>query len=78
MPKRDRLKALLRRITDEKFDALWRHTYGYVPTGKRAHLVADFVADQYDEELDACIERAKSLLKPVPSKPKPNRRLVCR
>jgi hypothetical protein len=78
MLKRDRLKAILRRITDEQFDALWRHTYGYLPAGKRADLVADFVAEQYDGELDGCIKRAESLLKPTAVKPKSNRRLVCR
>lgn len=78
MLKRDRLKAMLRRITDEEFETLWRHTYGYVPSGKRADLVADFVAEQYDGELDGCIERAKALLKPAALKPRSNRRLVCR
>jgi len=77
MLKRDRLKAMLRKVTDEEFDAVWKDTYGYVPSGKRADLVADFVAEQYDEELDGCIKRAESSLKPV-SKPKVNRWLVPR
>jgi hypothetical protein len=77
MLKRDRLKAMLRKITDVEFDAVWKGTYGYVPTGERADLVTDFVADQYDGELDDCIKRAESLLKPA-SKPHVNRWLVPR
>ena len=77
MLKRNKLEAMLRKITDEEFDAVWKDTYGYVPTGERADLVADFVAEQYDEELDGCIKRAESLLKGV-SKPKVNRWLVPR
>jgi hypothetical protein len=78
MLKRDRLKAMLREITDEEFNAVWKSTYGYVPIGRRADLVVDFVAEQYDGELDGCIKRAESLLKPAPnSKPK-NRWLVPR
>ena len=77
MLKRDRLKAMLRKITDKQFNAIWRETYGYVPFGDRADLVADFVAEQYDEELDGCLKRAESLLKGV-SKPKVNRWLVPR
>ena len=63
MLKRDRLKAMLNRITDKQFKALWKDTYGYVPFGERADLTADFVAEQYDEELDGCIKHAESLLK---------------
>jgi hypothetical protein len=70
MLKRDKLKALLRKITDEQFEAILRRTYGYVPTGKRSDLAKDFVADQYDAELDGCIMMVESLLRPVP-KPKP-------
>ena len=77
MLKRDRLKAMLRKITDKQFNAIWKETYGYVPFGDRSDLVADFVAEQYDEELDGCIKRAESLLKAVP-KPKVNRWLVPR
>ena len=77
MLKRDRLKAMLRQITDEQFDAVWKGTYGYVPTGERADLVADFVGEQYDDELDGCITRAESLLKP-PAKHKINRWLAPR
>ena len=78
MLKRDRLKAMLRKITDEEFDALWKRTYGYLPFGKRADLVSDFVDEQYDGEVDGCIKNAKSLLKPAASKPKVNRWLVPR
>jgi hypothetical protein len=77
MLKRDRLKAMLRKITDKQFNAIWRETYGYVPFGDRADLVADFVAEQYDEELDGDIKRVESLLKGV-SKPKVNGWLVPR
>jgi hypothetical protein len=73
MPKRDKLKTLLRRITDDQFEAILRSTYGYVPNGKRSDLVKDFVADQYDNELDGCIKRAESLLKPA-QKPEPKSR----
>ena len=69
MLKRDKLKTMLRKITDKEFDAVWKNTYGYVPRGERSDLVRDFVAEQYDGELDGCIERAKSFLKPAP-KPK--------
>ena len=54
-----------------------KETYGYVPFGDRADLVADFVAEQFDGELDGCIKRAESSLKAAP-KPKGNRRLVPR
>ena len=77
MLKRDRLKSMLRKITDQQFNAIWKETYGYLPFGNRSDLVADFVAEQYDEELDGCIRRAESLLKGV-SKPTVNRWLVPR
>ena len=77
MLKRDRLKAMLRKITDQQFNAIWKETYGYVPFGDRADLVTDFVAEQYDGELDGDIERAESFLKGVP-KPKVNRWLAPR
>ncbi len=77
MQKRDKLEVMLRKITDQQFNAIWNETYGYVPIGDRADLVSDFVAEQYDEELDGDIERAESLLKPA-SKPKINRWLVPR
>ena len=53
MLKRDRLKAMLRKITDTQFNAIWKETYGYVPFGDRADLVTDFVAEQYDEDWTA-------------------------
>ena len=77
MLKRDRLKTMLRRITDKQFNAVWKDTYGYVPTGQRVDLVGDFVAEQYDGELDGCIKRAESLLKPA-AKHKINRWLAPR
>jgi hypothetical protein len=77
MPKRDRLKAMLRKITDQQFNAIWKDAYGYVPFGDRADLVADFVAEQYDGELDGDIERAESFLHPAP-RLKPNRWLAPR
>jgi hypothetical protein len=72
MQKRNRLEAILRKITDEQFSAVWKVTYGYIPEGERADLARDFVAEQYDGELEGDIERAESLLKPA-SKPKVNR-----
>lgn len=66
MLKRDKLEGLLRKITDDEFNAIWKSTYGYFPKGQRTVLVKDFVADQYDTELDGCIARAKSLLTPTP------------
>ena len=77
MLKRDRLKAMLRKITDKQFNAIWKETYGYVPVGDRADLVAEFVAEQYDGELDGDIKRVKVLLKPA-SKPKVNKWLAPR
>ena len=77
MLKRDQLKAMLRKITDKQFNAIWKETYGYVPFGNRADLVSDFVAEQYDGELDDDIKRAESLLKAAP-KPKVNKWLAPR
>ena len=77
MLKRDRLKAMLRKITDDQFSAVWKETYGDIPEGERADLARNFVAEQYDGELDGDIERAESFLKGV-SKPKVNRWLVPR
>ena len=75
MQKRHKLEAILRKITDKEFNAVWKDTYGYAPEGERSDLVRDFVAEQYDGELDGDIERAESLLKPA-SKPKVNRWLA--
>jgi hypothetical protein len=77
MLKRNKLEALLRKITDKEFVAVWKDAYGYVPSGKRSDLARDFVAEQYDRELDGCIKRAESFLNPTP-KPKPNNWLVPR
>jgi len=76
MLKRDKLEAVLKRITDQEFDAVWKETYGYVPRGERSDLVREFVVEQYDEELDGSIERAESSLKVVP-RPKPKNRWLC-
>ena len=62
MLKRNQLEAMLGEISAKQFNAIWTDTYGYVPFGQRADLVADFVADQSDEELDGCIKRIQSLL----------------
>jgi hypothetical protein len=77
MEKRDKLEAMLREITDDEFNAIWKDTYGYVPEGERSDLVRDFVSEQYDGELDGDIKRAESFLHPVP-KLKPNRWLCPR
>jgi hypothetical protein len=77
MLKRDKLEAMLRKVTDKQFNTIWKDTYGYVPQGERADLVREFVAEQYDEELDGDIEHAESLLKPAP-KPKVNKWLAPR
>ena len=77
MQKRDKLEELMRKITDKEFDAIWKDTYGCIPEGDRVDLVRDFVAEQYDEELDDDIKRVESLLHPAP-KPKVNRWLVPR
>jgi hypothetical protein len=73
MLKRDKLEAVLKKITDKDFDAVWKDTYGYVPRGERADLVRDFVAEQYDKELDGCIKRTEAFLKPV-LRPNPKNR----
>jgi hypothetical protein len=65
MLKRDRLKSLLRKISDKEFDAVWKDAYGYLPVGERGALVVEFVAEQYDGELDGSIKRADSLLNPT-------------
>ena len=77
MLKRNKLEALLRKITDKEFGAVWKDAYGYVPSGERSDLARDFVAEQYDRELDGCIKRAESFLHPAP-RLKPNRWLVPR
>ena len=76
MLKRNILEAVLLKITDNEFNAVWMDTYGDVPSGERSDLVRDFVAEQYDEELDGCIKRAESFLTSTP-KPKPKNRWLC-
>jgi hypothetical protein len=69
---------VLLKITDNEFNAVWKDAYGDVPSGERSDLIRDFVAEQYDEELDGCIKRAESFLNPVPKpKPKPKNRWLC-
>jgi hypothetical protein len=77
MLKRNQLEAMLLKITDNEFDAVWKDTYGDVPSGKRSDLVRDFVAEQYDEELDGCIKRAESFLNPVLKPKKPKNKWLC-
>ena len=77
MQKRDKLEAILRKITDKEFNVVWKDTYGYAPEGERSDLVRDFVAEQYDGELDDDIKRAESFLHPAP-RPNPNRWLCPR
>jgi hypothetical protein len=73
MQKRDKLEAMLREMTDEDFDAVWKSTYGYVPEGERSDLARDFVAEQYDEELDGDIKLAESLLQHPAPRLKPSK-----
>jgi len=77
MLKRDKLEAMLRKITDKEFEALWKETYGYVPVGERADLAKDFVAEQYDTELDDRIKCTEAFLHPT-REPKPNKWLAPR
>jgi len=55
MPKRDKLEAMLGRITDDEFGVIWKDTYGILPEGSRSELAKDFVAEQNDGELDAAL-----------------------
>jgi hypothetical protein len=72
MPKREKLEAMLRELPSEEFAALWKNTYDCLPEGSRADLAKEFVAEQYDGELDACIAKAESLLTHTSTaKPKP-------
>jgi hypothetical protein len=66
MLKRDKLESLLKNLTDDDFAAIYKTTYGDLPFGHRVELVKDFVAEQYDSELDGCIAVAKSLLTGAP------------
>jgi hypothetical protein len=78
MQKRDILEAMLRKINDKEFNAVWKDTYGYLPEGERSDLARVFVAEQYDGELDGCIKRAGLFLKPAPKAKPPNRWLCPR
>ena len=72
MLKRDKLEAMLGKITDDEFGAIWKDTYGILPDGSRSELAKDFVAEQYDGELDGCIALADALLTHAPRlKPRP-------
>jgi hypothetical protein len=66
MLKRDKLETMLGKITDDEFAAIWKDTYGILPEGSRSELAKDFVAEQYDEELDGCIALAESFLTRAP------------
>jgi hypothetical protein len=78
MLKRNKLEAVLLKITDNQFNTVWMDTYGDVPDGERSDLVRDFVAEQYEEELDGSIKRVESILNPAPkSKPKPKNKWLC-
>jgi hypothetical protein len=66
MQKREELEAMLGQITRKEFDSIWKNTYGSLPKGSRADLARDFVAEQYDTELDGCIVLAESLLAHAP------------
>ena len=70
MLKRHKLESMLSEISDDEFAALWKGTYGDLPSGHRIELARDFVAEQYDSELDGCIATAESLLTHAP-KPAP-------
>ena len=70
MLKRDKLEAMLGKITDDEFGVIWKDAYGILPEGSRSELARDFVAEQYDGELDGCIALADSFLTHAP-KPKP-------
>ena len=72
MQKRDELEALLSKVSDDEFGAIWKNTYGVFPEGSRSELAKEFVAEQYDGELDGCIALAASLLTHEPcAKAKP-------
>ncbi len=70
MLKRRRLESMLKELSDDEFAVIWKSTYGDLPSGGRVELVRDFVAEQYDSELDGCIANAESLLTHAP-KPAP-------
>ncbi len=73
MQKRDKLEAMLAKITDEQFGSIWHDTYGCFPKGARSELASTFVAEQYESELDDSIALAESFLTHTP-RPKPKRK----
>jgi hypothetical protein len=62
MLKRHKLESVMMELADDAFATIWKSTYGNLPFGGRGELVRDFVAEQYDSELDACIAIAERLL----------------
>jgi hypothetical protein len=70
MLNRDRLESLLNKLSDDDFATVYKNTYGSLPFGCRVEVVRDFVAEQYDSELEGCISIAESFLTRAPSRPK--------
>jgi hypothetical protein len=70
MLKRHKLESMLTELSDDEFATIWKSTYGDFPIGRRMELARDYVAEQYDSELDGCIAIAERLLMHVP-KPEP-------
>ena len=68
MQKRDELEALLSKVSDDEFGAIWKNTYGVFPEGSRSELAKEFVAEQYDGELDGCIALAAELKHHLPTR----------
>ena len=66
MLKRHKLESMLKELTDDEFAIMWKSTYGDLPFGRRGELARDFVAEQYDSELDGCIAIAERLLTHAP------------
>ena len=69
MLKRRKLESMLSELSDDEFAALWKGTYGNLPSGRRIELASDYVAEQYDSELDGCIAAAESILTHTPKPP---------
>jgi hypothetical protein len=63
---RKKLETLMRKLSDDDFDAVWKHTYGTYPIGDRALLVKDYVAEQYDDELEDAIQYVNNFLAAMP------------
>jgi hypothetical protein len=77
MQKREQLEVMLGKINDDEFGAVWYETYGCFPKGVRSELARDFVAEQYDGELDGSIALAESFLTHTP-RPKPKSKRLSR